>query len=612
MGTHTGTTGAIQHERVGSLAFGGDSNLSKTFRGSRISTGEKACNQNISISFDPLTLICTCCALPHSIVPTDGTGLVIAISDQNFSSSITGKTACIPVIRVEDATLHELFEFTLEVLGRTPIPNGTLFLVSTVSHLVKVGATIYCTDWQRIVGRFGDRWPNCRVGPLPPILREDSSGETGRNLVILRHWFSTVYTGIHSILYAKEAWEWVIKGLTQGVIPPQDLDHVEVFTVALPSAINNTNLHPLKICKSSSHAVTAAFDGEATHELVLALLHTLSTQFGCRANPEDVLLVREPAESVEVDKDTPPAPYLIIVGASHMKRMVQHLTNTQFTIVDLSQPGWTLNEKSIKVVVDEIVKLGDIEGAVGILDLVSNTTYRYENIDDGTLSLPYRHDGKYHMDGRVTTCNMDTLHGTLSKAAPLFDAIPGLKICVPPLPRYLETPCCESENHCVGIQDPDYITDLMSKTLATRRQMKDFMVAKGVPNSWVPDLVRQLVPDGTTTAEIGAGFCNHNGPDGVHLNPESYGTVSKILLDTVRVRTIANANIAGKSEKGRSYYWRGFTSPVGSVRAKSSHATYKESHPGGGKWPNRFTTLPKNLSARGRGRAPGPSGRTWN
>ena len=153
----------------------------------------------------------------------------------------------------------------------------------------------------------------------------------------------------------------------------------------------------------------------------------------------------------------------------------------------------------------------------------------------------------------------------------------------------------------------------MSKTLGVKRQIRDFVVSKGTSNCWVPDVVRQLVPECTTTQEIGVGFGAHNGPDGVHLMAESYVTLSEILLETVRLRTVANSNIAGKTEKGRSHYWRGFTSPVGSARTKNTAANYKENHAGGGKWrESRFCTTTTNRSARGRGGAPGPSGRFVN
>jgi len=616
MGSNTGTSYLLQHERVGSLAIGGDTAMAKTFRGSRIATGERTVNQNIATSFDPLTLICTCCVKPHSILPSDGTGLVIVVSDQNFATTVVGSTACLPIIRVEDATLRELFDLTLEVLNRTVIPVGTLFLVGSLSHLVKVGTTVYSLDWQQVVNKYGERWPNCRVGPLPPVLREDSPGETGRNIVELRHWLSQVYTGTNSILFIKGAWDMVVKGITSGIYPHQDLDHVETYTIATPISLSSTCMHPLKLSKSSSHAITAGFDVEVSHELILALLQTLSTDFGCKANPEDLLLVRAPAEGGGGVKDTPSVPVLIVIGASHMSRVVPHLRTHAVEVIDLSVPGWKVTDRNVKQLVEEIGKLGHIDNAIGILDLASNTTFRYENPDDGTLSLPYKHDGRYHMDGKVTTSTPDMTQTLLDRAGPLLDAIPGLKVCIPPLPRYLRTPCCDTDGHCDGMNDPDYVTELIGKTLGVRKQMRDHLINRGGPSCWVPDTVRMLVPGINSTAEIGIAMCDLSAEDGVHLIDSGYRKLAETIIETVHTRTLANSDIAGKSEKGRSFYWRGFTSPVGSARAKNTNFCYKETHPGGGKWKdqqrNKNRNLSLNPSARGRGGYPGPSGRNWN
>jgi hypothetical protein len=124
-------------------------------------------------------------------MPIDGSGLVIVVSDQNFVSGIVGKDFCIPVIRIEDGSLLELADFTQEILNCTPFPASTLFLVGTVSHLAQVGSTIYALDWQKTVTWYTDRWPNCKVGPLPPILREDCPGSIGRHIIEIKHWFAT-------------------------------------------------------------------------------------------------------------------------------------------------------------------------------------------------------------------------------------------------------------------------------------------------------------------------------------------------------------------------------------------------------------------------------------
>jgi len=615
-GLDSGNVRPVQQERVGSLALGTDTLLSKTFRGSRISSGETVVNQNVSLSFDPLTLICTCCSKPHNIVPSDGSGLVVIVSDQSFVSGIVGKDFCIPVIRIEDGTLLELADFTQEILNRTPLPAGTLFLVGTVSHLVQMGSTIYALDWLKTVTRYTDRWPNCKVGPLPPTLREDGTGTIGRYLIEIKHWFATTYARTDSIVYSHEAWECVMRGIGNSTYQSQDLDHTELYTVPLPTSLKDRTLIPHQASRSSSCAITPGLDAVATHELLLALLHTLCSNFGCRANPEDMCLARVPAES-EGTKDTPTTPIvLIVIGASHMSRIVPHLASRDYEIVDLTHPGWSLTDTNIGRVVDEIKKIECIENAVCILDVVSNTSYRFENREDGSLSMPFKIDGQYHMDGRVTTCTLETLHALMNKAAPIIDALPGHKVCIPPIPRYLRTPCCDVEGHCDGIIEPDHAVDLMSKTLVVRRQLKEYMVQKGIPNAWVPDMLRMVFPTASTTSTLTDQVLTVTHADGVHLVDDGYAMLGNVLLDVVKTRLASNTAVSGESSSGLSrFYWRGFTSPTGSARPKPSVTAYKDSHPGGGKWRAPPTNRQYNNNpVRGRGKPynSATGGRRWN
>jgi len=319
-------------------------------------------------------------------------------------------------------------------------------------------------------------------------------------------------------------------------------------------------------------------------------------------------LVRAPAECEGVKDCTNVT--LIIIGASHLKRIVGHLAREGISVVDLSHPGWTLTDRNITQVLEGLSKLDNLKNAVAVLDLVSNTSFRYENREDGSLSLPYKHDGTYHLDGRVTTCSLETLHSLLGKASVILDALPGLKICLPPLPRYLDRPCCGAEGHCDGVTDPDHATDLMSKCLSLRRQMRDYVTSKGLEKVWIPDTVRQLVPGVSTTKDIATSYCTLMGIDGVHLTEVGYVKLADVIVDTVHERTIVNSVLSGPSGSSKSYYWRGFSSPVGSVRPKATLTSYKDSHPGAGKWKdptNRFASP----YARGRGHY-GPSGRKRN
>jgi len=94
--------------------------------------------------------------------------------------------------------------------------------------------------------------------------------------------------------------------------------------------------------------------------------------------------------------------------------------------------------------------------------------------------------------------------------------------------------------------------------------------------------------------------------------------LSNVLLDVVKTRLASNDVVSGESSSGtpRSYYWRGFTSPTGSARPKPSMSSYKESHPGGGKWktPPPHRHYGNHQSTRGWGKPyhSASAGRRWN
>jgi hypothetical protein len=115
------------------------------------------------------------------------------LTDQNFVPSLSGKSFCLPVIRLEDPSLHELYSISTEIFERCHLPVGTVFMVGSVSFLAQVGSTIYCMEWVKLVKNFNDRMKHCRVGPLPPVLQEPTPPSTAKLIVEVRRWFSTVY-----------------------------------------------------------------------------------------------------------------------------------------------------------------------------------------------------------------------------------------------------------------------------------------------------------------------------------------------------------------------------------------------------------------------------------
>lgn len=144
IGPSAGVSEQSKHCSVGSLDCHGDTEILRTFRGSRITANGVTVNQNISATFDPANLKCVVCSTPHYVLAKgkEESPPTLIFADQNFVSTLTGGKSCLAIIRLEDASLPELAELAHEVLDRHKPPAGTLFLFGSASHLLNVGTTI--------------------------------------------------------------------------------------------------------------------------------------------------------------------------------------------------------------------------------------------------------------------------------------------------------------------------------------------------------------------------------------------------------------------------------------------------------------------------------------
>jgi uncharacterized membrane protein YgcG len=579
LGPDSGKVRMKQTPRVGSLVSGVEEGLERTFRGSRVGYGEAMLNQNLSMTFDPATLVCVVCTKPHSIIPTDGSGLVVLVTDQNFVSKLVGRYNCTPIIRLEDASLDELYSITSEVLDRTAIPSGTLFQVGSTSHLVQAGTTLYCMEWIRMCNRFGDRWRDIRVGPLPPIIREEVSGMVARQLIEMRFWFSKVYNT--RIEYPKTAWGKLIDILNRTAEQGLDLGAEEVYTVAMPESMTDSTLVSQKFMVSSSHTVTACCEGEATDELLRDLLYLLHHSFGARSNPDDILDRSKKEQAVPRETETRVLK-IVAMGASHCRRLASELRSRGHEIIDLSIPGWVANDVNIEKLKEEVGKLGSLDGWILLGDFLSNTTFRYVQEDD-TLALPFKMDGRYHMAGKITSCGKDVVISTLKKVETLTALMHGLTFILPPLPRYLFSPCCDDNTHCVGVGMAGHAEDMVKKAHMVRRAMKDIYIKGGEVTAWVPDTVKGITSE---SVDVVGHLKRLTSGDGVHLTGVGYSKMADFLIPYIQSKLAASSNVAGtgeQREKQSTYYWRGFASPVGSARPKFAASRYRQTH-GGGKW----------------------------
>jgi hypothetical protein len=235
IGPSAGVSEQSKHCSVGSLDCHGDTEILKTFRGSRITANVVTVNQNISATFDPANLKCVVCSTPHYVLAKgkEESPPTLIFADQNFVSTLAGGKSCLAIIRLEDASLPELAELAHEVLDRHKPPAVTLFLFGSASHLLNVGTTIYTQEWCSLVDRISTSYPDSRILPLAPVIREDCPGTVSRQLIELATWYKCVYG--NSIMGITSVWDTLVSVLSKTDEDSLDLGYKEMYTVAMPA-----------------------------------------------------------------------------------------------------------------------------------------------------------------------------------------------------------------------------------------------------------------------------------------------------------------------------------------------------------------------------------------
>jgi len=371
---------------VGTLNPPGDKEVLSTFHGARAKKGGGVVNQSMTCTFDPRNLQCVTCNKGHNVV--DGTKPVcVVISDQNFVPVWpgTGSEGCIAIVRVECASLHELTDLLLEIFESVDLPGGSVFLVGTVSYLHRVGVSAYARDWTQIVARLGRRWPNVRVGPLTPVLRETVPGGVTRALIELAAWFSKVYTG--NIQGMDSSWTLLINKVIMASAGHTTLSHVEVYSLSLPVNLDpGCGTAPTNFMTNSSRPSTlAGMDEGIICELLSSIANVLKEELKISIGVSLGNALRSGGAQENIER-------VVLIGASNLKQVANHLKGLGLEVIDLCVPGWVISPSNVEDLIRKLEVLGVRAGTAVVSDLFGNSVFRFKEFD-GTVSKPLKGGG---------------------------------------------------------------------------------------------------------------------------------------------------------------------------------------------------------------------------
>ena len=163
-----------------------------------------------------------------------------------------------------------------------------------------------------------------------------------------------------------------------------------------------------------------------------------------------------------------------------------------------------------------------------------------------------------------------------------------MKILIPPQPRYLFSGCCRDKGHCTNVAKPDHASTLLGSTMHLREVLKKKLVGKLSAKFWICDscLAGSFNPNCTIT-ERKASLESVFTADGVHFTTVGYRNIAKNISEVVKdlaaglvgkasLKTSAVPSVV--SGMGRTHFWRGISSPVGSNKPSSipHHHKYRD------------------------------------
>jgi hypothetical protein len=274
-----------------------------------------------------------------------------------------------------------------------------------------------------------------------------------------------------------------------------------------------------------------------------------------------------------------------------MQNLCPHLNKLGITVLDLTQKGWVPTPENITKLAEKIAEIPDNLNIPIIMDLLGNIAFRYEQVD-GNLALPFKYGGKYHFGGKVLVCSNAILRNTIRTLKPVFDVIKGDSLFCSPFPRCLYNGCCTEPEHCPGVDTEEYVKSLLHDTLNLRTVCQNMISEMGMVRMWVPDVVHKMLPACNNNSEIAVGLKHVVAADGVHFTSDGYEKMAMVLKTYIetQIEKTTSAAVPSVSDAGgaqvpqlrtKTYYWRGFVSPVGSCRPTKHSLTFRMSHPGG-------------------------------
>jgi hypothetical protein len=480
--------------------------------------------QNISLNFDPSSMICKSCGNEHRVLSGGGEGFssgrkIFILSDQAFpaDTKTEGGGDCVAIIRLEYGSLNELIELFCDITRGCQIPAGSVLLLASLSHLVDVGLEAYTEDFNNAVLKAG-RLFNGGVIVLPGTLFPPAvitNGMVVRYMADLLSWSSSVarvsdaggpilyrcYIDLRDLLIEKGAGNAQTNYSVRYRLPEKLGGHVRKKWESSGYTGLKTGMDPLDptlVVKILNVALSELSVGLGFGQIKLANLNGGHAIGSFSRN-------------------------VVIIGASHGKRLVQPFTDAGASVTLIETPGWRPTPVEVSDLAKKILEATSVlTDALLVLCPLDNSYFQTMGPDGSITSHRRGEDGRYHVIGDLLCGPAEAAKKMFQQLTPLLKSFADLdKILLVPLPRYLWQPCCDDPGHCTNVTEEGYSEAQLSDLDACHRLWRGLAHRDRIQNLKVCNTGHLL-----TSRLL---WCK----DPVHPIPIGYTSVTRYLINGV-------------------------------------------------------------------------------
>jgi hypothetical protein len=399
--------------------------------------------------------------------------MVFVLTDQAFPPILPSKeNKCVVVIRVEDGYLSEIENSFRDILAEylRPngiLPNGSVIMVGSLSHLGARGLGGYATDLVScITSLTAMAGTGTEVVPAVPVPISGLGGSgLIRDILDFDAWLhgSAVGPGVRFDKARGAFWD-VVRETGQG----SKSVHGE-RTLYMPASCRNPRKTSFFSPALADPLPSRVPPLSETNEkrIVNALMADLNLHFGVGVDPAPSL--ERGVATQETDSDSA---RLVVAGASHMIRLAEAMGPET---VSLAYQGFRPKEPMISDLAGKLRRLDLDNRDTVILDLLSNSAFMGSDSNGLPTEAVRAKDGRYHIIGSMSVAPISCAKKILQSCSPLAEALRGTGVVLlSPVPRYIHSKCCEDPSHIENFEDQDLDGEIVDGLEGFKRVLQNW------------------------------------------------------------------------------------------------------------------------------------------